>query len=169
MTGRRIPHRPATPRFVAGTGVTDGQTRETGVQEASLRRLQPLLPPGASLTHSDMAQMGYRLCFASSTCLLQSRRPGVWLPAHLNLVAVEDFYTPPNMLDFSKHITACSIFSKADQTKDNQQILMHPADIEKTAIATPFGLYEFMRLTKCWKHLSAANGPLTGWPGFCFS
>ncbi len=24
---------------------------------------------------------------------------------------------------------------------------MHPADIEKTAIATPFGLYKFVRMT----------------------
>jgi hypothetical protein len=138
---------PACNSAVRGKPRGSRRTDQGGVQEASLRRLQPLLPPGASLTHSDMAQMGSRLCVASSTGRLQSRRPGVWLLAHLNLVAVADFYPLPNMLDFSKHITGCSIFCKEDQTKDNLQVLMHPADIEKTAIATLFGLYKFVRMT----------------------
>jgi hypothetical protein len=53
----------------------------------------------------------------------------------------------PNMLDFSERIAGCTIFSKVDLRKGYHQILMHPGDIEKTAIATPFGLFEFLRIT----------------------
>jgi hypothetical protein len=62
-------------------------------------------------------------------------------------VTVSDSYPLPNMLDFSERIAGCTIFSKVDLRKGYHQILMHPGDIEKTAIATPFGLYEFLRMT----------------------
>jgi hypothetical protein len=51
------------------------------------------------------------------------------------------------MLDFQERITGCTIFSKVDLRKGYHQILMHPGDIPKTAIATPFGLFEFLRMT----------------------
>ncbi len=64
----------------------------------------------------------------------------------LNLVTVPDSYPLPNMLD-SERIAGCTIFSKVDLRKGYHQILMHPGDIEKTAIAAPFGLFEFLRMT----------------------
>jgi hypothetical protein len=62
-------------------------------------------------------------------------------------VTVPDSYPLPNMLDFSERIAGCTIFSKVDLRKGYHQILMHPGDIENTAIATPFGLFEFLRMT----------------------
>ncbi len=62
-------------------------------------------------------------------------------------MTVPDSHPLPNMLDFSERIAGCSIFSKVDLRKSYHQILMHPGDIEKTAIATPFGLFEFLRIT----------------------
>jgi hypothetical protein len=50
------------------------------------------------------------------------------------------------MLDFQERIAGCTIFSKVDLRKGYHQILMHPGDILKTAIATPFGLFEFLRM-----------------------
>jgi hypothetical protein len=51
------------------------------------------------------------------------------------------------MLDFKERIAGCTIFSKVDLWKGYHQILMHPGDIPKTAIATPFGLFKFLRMT----------------------
>jgi hypothetical protein len=87
-----------------------------------------------------------------SSPLHMVRKPdGSWRPCgdyrRLNLVTVPDSYPLPNMLDFLERIAGCTIFSKVDLRKGYHQILMHPGDIEKTAIATPFGLFEFLRMT----------------------
>ncbi len=50
------------------------------------------------------------------------------------------------MLDFSSGVAGCSVFNKIDLRKGYHQIPMHPADVPKTAVTTPFGLYEFLRL-----------------------
>ncbi len=65
----------------------------------------------------------------------------------LNNVTVPDTYPLPNMMDFSSRVAGCTIFTKIDLRKGYYQIPMHPDDILKTAIITPFGLFEFLRLT----------------------
>jgi transposase InsO family protein len=50
------------------------------------------------------------------------------------------------MLDFASKMTGCTIFSKIDLRKGYHQIPVHAADVPKTAITTPFGLYEFLRM-----------------------
>jgi hypothetical protein len=64
----------------------------------------------------------------------------------LNNVNVPYTYPLPNMMDFSSRVAGCSIFTKIDLRKGYYLIPMHPADILKTII-TPFGLFEFLRLT----------------------
>ncbi len=82
-------------------------------------------------------------------------------------MTVLDSYPLPNMLDFSERIAGCTIFSKVDLRKGDHQILMQPGDIDKTAIATPFGLFEFLRMTvgQRRKHLPAADGLAPFWAG----
>ncbi len=87
-----------------------------------------------------------------SSLLHKVRKPdGSWQPCGdyrlLNLVTVPDSYPLPNMLDFSRRIAGCSIFSKVDLRKGYHRILMHLGDIEKTAIANLFGLFEILRMT----------------------
>jgi hypothetical protein len=75
---------------------------------------------------------------------------GSWRPCgdyrRLNLVTVADKYPVPNMQDLSARLHGCKIFSKLDLRKGYYQITMRPEDIPKTAIITPFGLWEFTRM-----------------------
>jgi hypothetical protein len=75
---------------------------------------------------------------------------GGWRPCgdfrRLNLVTKPDSYPLPNMMDFAAKAEGCTVFSKIDLRKGYFQIPMHSADIEKTAITTPFGLFEFTRM-----------------------
>ncbi len=87
----------------------------------------------------------------SSPLHMVEKPDGSWRPCgdyrRLNLVTVPDSYPIPNIMDFSARVVGCRVFSKLDLRKGYHQIPMHPADVEKTAIATPFGLFEFRRMT----------------------
>jgi hypothetical protein len=48
--------------------------------------------------------------------------------------------------DFSARVTGCKKISKIHLRKGYFQIFMHPDDIPKTVIITPFGLFEFLPL-----------------------
>ena len=68
------------------------------------------------------------------------------IPIH-NAVTVPDTYPIPNMMDFVARAAGCTVFSKIDRKKGYPQIPMNPGDIPKTAITTPFGLFEFTWMT----------------------
>ena len=76
---------------------------------------------------------------------------GSWRPCsnyrRLNGVTVPDTYPLPNMMDFTTRMSGCKFFSKVDLRKGYNQIPMHEPDIPKTAIITPFGLFEYTRMT----------------------
>ena len=76
---------------------------------------------------------------------------GSWRPCgdyrRLNDVTMPDTYPLPNMMDFSARMAGCKYFSKIDLRKGYHQIPMHAEDIPKTAIVTPFGLFEYTRMT----------------------
>jgi len=78
------------------------------------------------------------------------KKDGSWRPCgdfrRLNLVTEPDVYPLPNMLDFADRLHGCTIFSKIDLRKGYWQIPVRPEDIKKTALATPFGLSEFLRM-----------------------
>ena len=81
-----------------------------------------------------------------------------WRPCgdyrRLNLVTTPDRYPVLNVQDLASQLTGCTIFSKLDLTIGyyrmrislGYQVPMAPEDVPKTAVATPFGLYEFLRM-----------------------
>jgi transposase InsO family protein len=78
------------------------------------------------------------------------KKDGTWRPCGdfrlLNNCTVSDKYPLPNMLDLSSRLGKAKVFSKLDLRKGYWQIPVHEKDIHKTAVVTPFGLFEFLRM-----------------------
>ena len=64
----------------------------------------------------------------------------------LNAVSEDDRYPMPHLQDFSIYLEGKTIFSKIDLVRAYNQVPMNAADIAKTAIVTPFGLFEYTRM-----------------------
>ena len=64
----------------------------------------------------------------------------------LNEAATDDRYPLPYIQDFNSRLAGSCIFSKIDLICGYHQIPMATESITKTAIATLFGLWEFLRM-----------------------
>jgi hypothetical protein len=77
-----------------------------------------------------------------------AQKDGSWRPCgdyrHLNLVTTPDKYPLPNMQNISNSLHGCNVFSKIDLFKGNHQIPVAAANIPKTAIIMPLGLFEYL-------------------------
>ncbi|GBM04010.1 Transposon Ty3-I Gag-Pol polyprotein [Araneus ventricosus] len=63
-----------------------------------------------------------------------------------NSQTLKDKYSIPCIADFTAEFHGSKIFSRIDLIKAYHQIPIHPEDIHKTAICTPFGLFESTRM-----------------------
>ena len=62
----------------------------------------------------------------------------------LNNITTPDRYSLPNMQNLNSHMAGCRVFGKLDLVKGYHQVPVAAADVPKTAIITPFSLFEYL-------------------------
>jgi Reverse transcriptase (RNA-dependent DNA polymerase) len=88
-------------------------------------------------------------CWSSPLHMVQKQN-GSWRPCgdyrRLNLQTKPDRYTCPNIGDLTARLAGCTIFSKLDLRKGYHQVPVREQDVGKTAVITPFGTFEYLRI-----------------------
>ena len=86
----------------------------------------------------------------SSSFHMVKKKDGGWRPCgdnrRFNTITIPDWYPLPNIIDFTSRISGLTVFSKLYLQKGYYQVPVASEDIQKTAIITPFGMFEFLRM-----------------------
>lgn len=118
------------------------------------RRLNPEKYKIAKEEFQEMVKLG--ICRTSSSSvasplhMVKKKESTEWRPCgdyrQLNISTIFDKYPLPNIQDCNINLHECTIFSKIDLVRAYHQIPVAPEDVHKTAVTTPFGLFEFLRM-----------------------
>ena len=129
------------------------ETTATRPVASRYRRLDPERLAAAKAEFATMESQGIirrSKSSWSSPLRMVEKSDGSWQPCcdywRMNLVTKQDMYPLPHMEDLSAQLAGKKVFSKLDLRKGYYQVPLAAQDVPKTAVITPFGLYEFLRI-----------------------